>query len=320
MTRIFIVIPVFNRLEYTKECLASLFTQRGVDIEVIVVDSGSTDSTVSYIRKRYPQAVLIKGNNTWWWTRATNEGIVWASSRAKTGDFVLLLNNDCYFGPNYLKDMLSIAKTNPRAIVGSLCLDIDNPTKVVEGGIRLDWKSGLVIPLTSVNGDSIGEYSKKRIIDKIDALPGKGTLIPIKVFKQIGTFEVKRLPHYLADYEFTFRAKQHNYKLLIYSKLVVWHHRAATGSSFDSFRNYSLKEGFSLLFGRKSMNNIFDWINFILLACPAKYRLRNFGFLLARLVAALTRINPFHFFIPRLPWPEVLAGVGYKKQLEDNKK
>ena len=95
--KIFVVIPVFNNLSLTKKCLGSFASQKYKDFEVIVVDSHSSDQTVPYIRKRYPNYEIVNGESSWWWTKSMYVGVQKALESAKENDFILTMNNDCYF-------------------------------------------------------------------------------------------------------------------------------------------------------------------------------------------------------------------------------
>jgi GT2 family glycosyltransferase len=75
---IYIVIPVFNRWQFTQPCLQSLREQTYRNFKVIVVDHGSTDGTSEYINKEFPEALVLLGNESMWWTAATNLGVKYA--------------------------------------------------------------------------------------------------------------------------------------------------------------------------------------------------------------------------------------------------
>src|SRR5688572_13876390 len=106
MSTVYAIIPTLNRLKFTKKCLASFAIQKSRQLKVIVVDSGSTDGTQEFINKKYPKVALIQGDNSWWWTRATHEGIKFALKTAKATDYILEMNNDCFFKRGYLQQIL----------------------------------------------------------------------------------------------------------------------------------------------------------------------------------------------------------------------
>ena len=89
---LFIVIPVFNRKNFTKECLLSLQTQSRKDFSVVVVDDGSTDGTAQMLEKEFPEIIVVKSDGNLFWTAATNLGIQIALEKGAT--YVMTLNND----------------------------------------------------------------------------------------------------------------------------------------------------------------------------------------------------------------------------------
>jgi len=84
-----VIILTFNSIRFIRTCLDSVFAQDHRDIEVIVVDNGSTDGTVGFIEKSYPQVMLIKNKNNKGACKARNQGIAVAA-----GKFVLTLDCD----------------------------------------------------------------------------------------------------------------------------------------------------------------------------------------------------------------------------------
>jgi GT2 family glycosyltransferase len=59
--KVFVIILNWNGLKDTLECLESVFKLDYPNVEVIVVDNGSTDDSAAVIRKNYPQVILIEG-------------------------------------------------------------------------------------------------------------------------------------------------------------------------------------------------------------------------------------------------------------------
>jgi GT2 family glycosyltransferase len=90
---IYIVIPVFNRINFTRECLISLRGQTYTDYKTLVVDDGSTDDTEEIIKREFPEVKVLKGDGNLWWTGATNMGIEYALKIGHENDFILTLNS-----------------------------------------------------------------------------------------------------------------------------------------------------------------------------------------------------------------------------------
>jgi GT2 family glycosyltransferase len=309
MGKIYAIVPVYNRLQYTLECLGAFCYQTNKDFQVILVDSGSTDGTIKTVKKLYPDTKIIRGNQDWWWTQATQAGVDWVMKKAEDDDFVLLMNNDCYFGKHYLEILLKYSKKYPQTLIGSLCVTAKDPNKVVESGIRFDWNRGYVYAVTNSFSDKISAYKRIDSVTDIDALPGKGTLIPVAVFKKLGGFEVSRLPHYVADYEFTNRSKRNGFNLIVATKAIVIHHWEATGNFYRRGQDVGIKSALNLLFGRKSMNNLVDWYHFIFLACPRPLIAKNFYML-------LNRVWKLALEMPQLVWlKQIIAKLASLKAI-----
>jgi len=86
------------------------------DIDVIVVDNGSTDDSVEVIQKTFPWVTLIETGENLGYAGGNNVGIEQA---LKSGaDAVLLLNNDTIIDPNFLKafDQISTLKPGYRSL------------------------------------------------------------------------------------------------------------------------------------------------------------------------------------------------------------
>lgn len=245
---IFIIIPVFNRWHFTRACLLSLKNQNHSSFTIIVVDHGSTDGTSEIIGMDFPEVVLLKGNESMWWTAATNMGVKKALELSTSiTDFVLTLNNDLEVNNNYLEELLKVYEINKPCLVGSTSVDINDTNKISVIGYSWNkytakYKPSLYsyVPYNEIVG-------KFQMLDT-DLLSGRGTLIPINIFEYIGLFDEINFPHYAADEDFTLRCKKAGYSLCYATKAVVKSHVTATGINskfntltilqfFNSFRS-----------------------------------------------------------------------------------
>ena len=77
---IYIVIPVFNRLKFTKDCLDSLRKQSYGEFKVIVVDDGSTDGTYQHLKENYPEVIVLQGDGNLWWAGIHSPGTYYWSN------------------------------------------------------------------------------------------------------------------------------------------------------------------------------------------------------------------------------------------------
>jgi len=84
-----IIIPNWNGRTLLKTCLDSLHGQSSRAFRTIVVDNGSTDGSVSFIEKNYPDVKIIELDENKGFSAAVNRGIL-----ASDSQWVVLLNND----------------------------------------------------------------------------------------------------------------------------------------------------------------------------------------------------------------------------------
>ena len=262
---IYIVIPVFNRLEFTRDCLNSLRKQTYGEFKVIVVDDGSTDGTYQHLKDNYPEVIILQGDGNLWWTGATNMGVRKALElSASNEDYILTLNNDLVVIPEYLQELMSVAKQEKPCVVGSVSVNIKDINKVEFAGLKWN-KITAKYSRPKEFETSYNELSAQHLFIETDLLTGRGTLIPIILFKQIGLFDQQNFPHYAADDDFSLRSKKSGYNLLVATKAVVKSHVDESGLEVIN-RNRKgrktfahLRESFSSIRSGTNLHIRYNW-------------------------------------------------------------
>ena len=238
--KIWICIPVFNRIEFTLNCLATLEAQTFQDFTVVVCDHGSTDGTTQAINRQFPKVVVINAENSLWWTGAINRSIAYALEHAVTEDVLLTLNNDNELPVDYLENLLANFRKFPNAIITSVVHDIKTREQIFVG-CRQNWYLAKAYPV-DIERDHLP--NDPDVIELTHA-NGRGTLFPIEVFRNLGLFDEQHLPHYGADEDFTFKAARSHYRIYACLNCIVFSYYEETGLvkvlnklSFTSFINY----------------------------------------------------------------------------------
>lgn len=202
---IHVVIPVLNRWHFTEPCLIALRRQTCREFKVVIVDHGSTDGTRQHIAALFPEVTLLHGDLSMWWTAATNMGV--RHALADGTDAVLTLNNDTVPSDDYIENLLAAARAAGHdALIGSTALD-QRTGEIVSSGECVNWLfEQAESPRMPANGDRDALVSCERY-------PGRGLLVPARVFKKIGLYDEVAFPHYLADYDFSQRARAAGFTL-----------------------------------------------------------------------------------------------------------
>ena len=218
---VYVVVSVRNRRRLTLQCLDKLEGQTWSELTVVVVDDGSTDGTREDIRRLYPTVQLLEGDGTLWWAGATNRGVAWCLKRASASDFVLTLNDDTVFEADYVELLVRTADRRLGSLVGSVVVDARDRQTVLDGGVTVNWFTAREAqPIRGRFLCELRESSRRAV--SVDVLSGRGTLIPVEVYRRVGLYDERHLPHYAADYELSRRAARAGYGLLIDFDAVVY--------------------------------------------------------------------------------------------------
>lgn len=147
-----IIIPVYNAVDYVEKCLDSLIGQTYRNIEVIVVDDGSTDKTADVcdrIAGTDPRIQVIHENNQGAGA-ARNTGLC----RAK-GNYICFVDADDIVSKHYVKGLLSAIRDKELAICG---FDHNvNPKKEVEKNYKVEGLDQCHIYKRMFDTDEAGE-------------------------------------------------------------------------------------------------------------------------------------------------------------------
>jgi GT2 family glycosyltransferase len=126
-----VVIPCFNQLEFTRQCLAALVRHTRPPWELVVVDNGSTDGTADYLRGVRDAASVhvevITNPDNRGFPAAANQGL-----RAARGDHLVLLNNDVVPTDAWLDQLVALTRVDPAiGLVGPMT-NFAAPPQLVE--------------------------------------------------------------------------------------------------------------------------------------------------------------------------------------------
>src|SRR5579884_2502683 len=105
-----VVVPNLNGQALLSTCFDALRRQTRLPAEVIFVDDGSTDGSVDFVARRYPEAAVVRHPRPRGVAAAFNSGV-----RAATGDVLLLLNNDTEAEPDWLARLVGALERDPGA-------------------------------------------------------------------------------------------------------------------------------------------------------------------------------------------------------------
>jgi len=244
---IYIIVPVFNRKAIIECFLICLGKQTFRDFTVIVVDDGSTDGTPALIAEKFPDVHLLHGDGNLWWTGATNFGIRHALTLAAADDAILVINDDIEIGPDYLASLYRVWQATPRALIGSVVVDINDPERIIDGGRLVNWWTAKTRVLHQ--GRRLSEFDENHVVH-VSLLTGWGTLLPVQVFSEVGLYDAAHFQQ-CGDTELTVRAKNRGYNLIVSFAPVVECHLDLT-AGINMSPQYTIRDLRTFFFNVKS--------------------------------------------------------------------
>jgi hypothetical protein len=211
-----ILILTWNGLEYTRACLDSLraHTDVGGRVKVFVVDNGSTDGTLAYLRGLTWIALIENGRNLGF-VKGNNIGI----AAAPADHDVLLLNNDTVIEQDgWLDEMQRVAYS--AADVG-----IVGCRMVLADGRLLH--AGAYMPLDTFWGQQIGSLEKdvnQYALDReVEAITGACFYVKRAVLEAIGPLD-EAFFSYFEDTDYCYRAAAAGFRCLVAGRVTIVHH------------------------------------------------------------------------------------------------
>lgn len=227
MSRVSIVILNWNGLGYLQECLASLQAQTYADWQVIVVDNGSTDGSVEWAARKFPQARLICNKTNLGFAAANNQAI-----RASDAPYIVTLNNDTRVDPRWLEALVTAADEHPDVgMCMSKMLFADRPQVINSTGINLD-------PAGIAWDRQGGEPDDGRETQPVEILgPCAGAALYRRaMLDQIGLFDEDFFA-FLEDVDLAWRARLAGWRCLYVPMARVYHVHSATAIEGSPFKN-----------------------------------------------------------------------------------
>jgi len=277
MVNLSIIIVNWNSLDYARECLASIFSNRqGLDLEVIVVDNASTTGDPNSLSVLFPQVRLIRSAENLGFAGANNRGF-----QESSGDSLLFLNPDTIVLETALFEMLSSLKSLPDAgAVGCKLLNTDGtiqtsciqrfPTiwnQVLDAeALRRrwpHWKFWGIAPL----------FSESTEPAPVEVISGACLMIRRDVFQAVGQFS-REYFMYAEDVNLCYEARALGKKCYYIGSARVIHHGGGSSKQRSSNHWATVMQRKAILhFCRRTRGPFYGWLYQAVMAFSAAIRL-----------------------------------------------
>ena len=250
MEKVTALITSHNRHVQTVSCLRSLYggDLRGLILNVVLVDDGSTDGTAKAVQDEFPQVNVITGSGSLYWNGGMR--LAWRSALdlGMNSDFFLWLNDDVCLNPAALQNLMRTYRSHPntarRIVIGRLLSEIGD-----------DQSYGGLVRAGGISRLRFGAPSR---VDAVcDTMNGNCVLIPASGVVDIGIND-EHYTHAFGDIDYGLRAVRAGYSLLQCAEPVA---RLEHGPAYSAPRTLTMRGFFDHMTSPKGMPAA-EWLYF----------------------------------------------------------
>jgi GT2 family glycosyltransferase len=231
MNPVSMVVLTWNGKHLLEECLPSVVEAAehyGGPSEIIVVDDGSTDGSVEYLREHFPRVSVIALKENTGFQVGSNTGI-----KAARYDLVFLLNNDILLEGECIAPLAAHFTNEKLFAVGPL-MRFPGSEEVLFSACGAQFRRGVLTDEWAARGgvDHCAQLSPTLYTC------GGAMMFQKRIFEELGMFHHLYSPFYCEDVDICYQAWKCGYYVLYEPRSVVYHKSQATISKMFSKRYY----------------------------------------------------------------------------------
>jgi len=248
MPKVAAIIVNWNTRDDVLECLSSLQQTTYINLDVIVVDNGSTDSSVAAIRDQFPPVTVIENGANLGFGYACNVGMEQAMRNG--ADYFFLLNSDLSIDSAAVSELVALCERDPQ-------IGIAGPTMYLYSKPDVIQQFGGMIRLTRARARGNHEFEVDRgelpDVQEVTFIGGGIMFFRRVVAEQVGGYDPTFFL-YGEEVDLALRVMQAGYKLMVSSRAKVWHKMYGSfGGRVNSRVQYNYMRSWMIL-GRRYLH------------------------------------------------------------------
>lgn len=211
-----IVILNWNKADETLACLESLSNLSYPNLSLVLVDNGSTDSSVQKFRENDPNLNILETGKNLGYAEGNNVGI--RHILKLNPDYIFVINNDVRVADDILEWLVVEAENNLNAaLLGPKVYHQEEPQTIQSAGVELDylWRS----KQRGLDRIDNGLYTS---VEEVNCVIGAAVLIRSEFLDHIGLLDPDYFL-YREDIDWCLRAKGMGFQVLFVPKAKAWH-------------------------------------------------------------------------------------------------
>ncbi len=238
------VVINYNGLDFLIEAVTSLLTAGIVDNQIIVVDNGSSDCSITELLEKYPKVSVIEIGCNAGFAKAVNRGL-----DLVTTQYALLFNNDALLDVSALDEFERVFKDKPKAaILGAKLLNSDGTLQ----------NSIAEFPHIFQEIIKLNKYRRVEFnqTTKVESVIGACLAVRMDTLKTVGKLD-EDFFFFLEETEFCLRATNIGYGVYYVPMAIATHAQGGTANKFKSLARIEFQR--SKLIYYKKTKGIIIW-------------------------------------------------------------
>jgi GT2 family glycosyltransferase len=264
MKKVSVITVNFNQNKVTEELLSSINkTNTYQNLEIIVVDNGSTTNTAPIMVENFPNVRFIRSENNLGFAGGNNFGIAQA-----TGDYYFLVNNDTEFAPGLVQKLVEVLDTHPKVGIVSpkIVYDFDRNTIQYVGFTPVNYYTCRNEAIGKNEKDT-GQYDK--LLGQTGYCHGGAMMVKKETCEKAGLMANNYFVYY-EEVDWGERINKSGYEAWVRADAVIYHKESITVGKNSPFKEYFMNRN-RILFIRHNapaFKAFVFYIYFVLMVVP----------------------------------------------------
>jgi GT2 family glycosyltransferase len=253
---VYIVVLNWNNFTVTAECLRSLEGMVGASFKILVVDNGSSDESVQFLREAFPRIEIIANKVNLGFAGGCNVGMRRASEDG--AEYILLVNNDTVVDPFLLQELLKEAHAHPQVGILSPKIYYFDPSNAIWwAGGRFNMWTGLATHIDLRKTD-VERNDQPR---DLDWATGCVMLLRTEALRETGLFD-EQLFNTGEDVDLSLRMRAVGFPIRYVPTARLWHKESVDIRKNVGQHVRAFMAARNLLWVMHKHARIYHWISF----------------------------------------------------------
>lgn len=246
MAKTAVVILNWNGKDFLDKFLPSVIQYSRGYADIIVADNASTDGSVEFLKKSFPEVSVIRNQLNGGFAKGYNDALAEVDA-----EFFVLLNSDIKVTENWIQPVITLMENDPQVAACQPAIrSFHHPEKFEYAGAAGGFIDAFGYPFCRGRIFQHLEVDHGQYDDPIEVFWATGACMFVRadIFREFGGFDADFFAH-MEEIDFCWRVKHAGYKIMVCPESKVFHVGGGTLPKRSSFKTYlNIRNNISLLY------------------------------------------------------------------------